>query len=104
MADNVFPLRPSGPTRVEAESLIRELAEDSANIIIVPHCSEAMRERDVTMRHLLLTLREGHVVGRPSIDEYGDWRCQLKKRCSGRRVTVIAGIHDRRELYVITTY
>jgi len=56
------------------------------------------------MRQVLMTLREGRVVSDPVRDEFGDWRCTVKKRCAGQRVTVIVAIQGRERLIGVTTY
>jgi len=56
------------------------------------------------MRQVLTTLREGRVVSDPVRDEFGDWRCAVRKRCAGQRVTVIIAIQGRERLIGVTTY
>ena len=104
MAGNVVPF-PAGLTRPEAEALIHRLAKESRNLAMEePHFRERMKERGITMRQVLETLREGRVDSDPAKDDYGDWRCVVKKRCAGRRVRVVVAIHDRNLLYGVTTY
>ena len=104
MADDVEPF-PKGLTRPDAEALIHELAKESRNLAMeAPHFRERMRERGITMRQVLETLPEGRVDSEPTKDQYGDWRCVVKKRCAGRRVRVVVAIHDRSLLYGVTTY
>lgn len=104
MSDNVVPF-PTGLSRPEAESLIRKLASDSKNIGQPEiHFQAQMLDRDFSMRQVLQALREGSIVSDPLKDEYGDWRCVLKKRCAGRLVRLVVAIHERSQLILVTIY
>ena len=103
MAETVVPFS-GGLSRATAERLIRSLAADTGNGAWSAHFIENMAEREVSMRQVLTTLREGRVVSGPVRDEFGDWRCTVRKRCAGQRVTVIVAIQGRERLIGVTTY
>ena len=103
MPEIVVPFS-GGLSRSTAERLIRSLAADTGNCAWSAHFIENMVEREVSMRQVLMTLREGRVVSDPVRDEFGDWRCTVKKRCAGQRVTVIVAIQGRERLIGVTTY
>lgn len=101
----VAEIVPFGMARAHAERLIRSLSTDSRNLVIEPYFSMRMRERSITMTQVLITLREGHVNPGPKQDEYGEWRCRLRKRVAGRGVHVVVAISgDRKRLSLVTTY
>ena len=51
-----------------------------------------MLERDFTMRQVLETIKEGVVNEGPALDEYGEWRCRVKRRVAGHLVRVVVAI------------
>ena len=103
MAEVVTPFS-GGLSRATAERVIRSLAADTGKCAWSAHFIESMVEREVSMRQVLTTLREGRVVSDPVRNEFGDWRCAVRKRCAGQRVTVIIAIQGRERLIGVTTY
>lgn len=76
--------------RVHALSLA-----DSLNVRMgEPHFRESMLNRGLDMRSVLEVLRRGRPVGRPNLDEYGDWRIEMRRKVAGRRVHVIVAVCD----------
>jgi hypothetical protein len=55
------------------------------------------------MKQILLTIEEGTINQGPTLDEYGEWRCRLKKRVAGRLVRVVVAIQAD-SLLLITTF
>lgn len=94
---------PFGFPRPEAEALIHSLAT-AGKYVMEPHSIEGMNKRGISMRQAMLTLESGCINQGPDLDDYGDWRCRLRKRTAGRLVRVVCAIHDRRILYVISVH
>ena len=92
-----------GLPRPFAQETIHRLAA-AGEFVIEPVCKVKMRERDFTMRQLLTAMKGGNVNQGPELDEYGDWRCRIRKRVAGRLVRVIVAIHEMRILYVISVH
>lgn len=84
---------------------IRELVRKNA-FSIEPHAQAAMRdlERNIPMRLVLETLKGGAINQGPELDEYGDWRCRLKKRVAGRVVHCVVALSGHSHVYVVTVY
>lgn len=93
---------PFGLPRPQAQETIWRLAK-SGDFVLEPHAKEGMR-RGISMRQVLTTLEEGCINQGPELDEYGDWRCRVRKRVAGRLVRVVVAIHDLRLLYVISVH
>ena len=96
---------PFGLSRPQAEALIHELAADSNNLVFIGHFRERLRERRVSMRQVMLVLEGGSVIDGPTRDEFGEWRCTIRKRVAGQRVHVGLAISSgRATLTMITVY
>jgi hypothetical protein len=51
-----------------------------------------MLVRGFDMRQVLETIKEGAVNQGPTLDEYSEWRCRVKRRVAGRLVRVVVAI------------
>jgi hypothetical protein len=51
-----------------------------------------MLERKFTMSQILETIKNGAVNQGPALDEYGEWRCRVKRRVAGQLVRVVVAI------------
>lgn len=76
---------------------MRELAARSENIDFAqPHFREQLAKRGITLRQVLTVLRTGAPKGRPTLDQYGDWRVKMIATAAGRVIRVPVAIHGDR--------
>jgi hypothetical protein len=100
MAAEIIPF---GYPRPFALERIRTLtAQDQ--FVIEPKFKSTIIERGITMPVVRLVLLEGSINQGPERDDYGDWRCRVRKRVAGRLVRVVVAIHEEEVLYLITAY
>lgn len=72
--------------------IVRELAQDSANVFIEPHARKRMRERRITRTQVMACLRHG-VIDEPAHENIrGNWKCTLRHHHAGDLVRVTAAI------------
>ncbi len=91
-----------GLSRPAAQQRIRTLMAEG-KYDFDPHLFDEMDLRDISMQQVLLTAEEGTVNQGPTLDEYSEWRCRLKKRVAGRLVRVVVAIQAH-SLLLITTF
>lgn len=65
--------------RVRALSLIREIASDSRNVIFVENAEKGPWEARVTHLQIIRCLEDGDIVSDPLLDDYKNWRVQLRR-------------------------
>jgi hypothetical protein len=96
---------PFGFPRPVAQERIRILWA-KGQYVIEPKFSQALADRDrgITMPLVSRVMAEGSINQGPSKDDYGDWRCRVRKRVAGKLVRVVVAIHEERILYLVTTY
>ncbi len=107
MNSDVIPLRrlPAGLTRKNAEEWIRAVVMDSKNVGPTDHMRDQMVERDISSRQVWEVLKGGSVIKDPEWDsEHEDWICLVRRRTSGRTVTVIVALEEKNKMTVVTTY
>lgn len=102
MTAEILPF-PKTLTKEAAQSIIREAVTDSDRIGWSNHAHARMRERNVTMRQALDTLRNGKIISRPTLDEYGDWKVTLRKRSAGRSTRVAVAIKEGDKTLTVVT-
>jgi hypothetical protein len=82
---------PFGLPRSVAEELIHRLAKANEFGMASDFMSK-MLVRKFDMRQVLETIKEGVVNQVPARDEYGEWKCRIKRRVAGRTVRVVVAI------------
>jgi hypothetical protein len=85
------------PFRMNDASLkrkIAELAQDSFNIIIMPHAKQRMRRRGILITQVQKVLIRGNVVEPAHRDIHGCWKCTLKLTVSGDLIRVAAALGE----------
>jgi len=84
---------PFGLSRPHAENAVHRLAKQNKfGMAEASQFELKMLERGFDMRQVLETIKEGVVNQGPSKDEYGEWRCRVKRRVAGRLVRVAVAI------------
>ena len=58
-----------------------------------PHFRDRLRERDITMRQVLSTLRKGEIIYGPRQDDYGGFRVKLMRYAAGRKIPMVVALN-----------
>ena len=81
------------PTRDELVNHLREMVKDLDNMKwIGTHFPDRLRQRGLSMRQIIETVKHGVCVSGPTLDEWGDWRIKLRRMVAGRRVQVVIAV------------
>lgn len=93
---------PRPPSRPEAEEAIHRLAKEgkygfgdvfeTEDGEFISDFELKMLARGFTTRQVMETIKEGTVNQGPARDEYGEWRCRVKRRVAGHLVRVVVAI------------
>lgn len=90
-------------TRAIAQQRIRELANESSNVILGTHAKERMGDREILRRDVDRVLRGGYIEGDPERTEQGEWKCKMTLPIKGSRdLGVVVIILRRGKLFVKT--
>jgi hypothetical protein len=100
MAGRVVPLR---LTSSQAERIIRQLATDSAKVVVTGHAQDRMEERGFSDHDLFAVLRSGMVVGWPERTPESEWKCKVVKRITGHREAGVITVIAKGDLLIIVT-
>ena len=72
-------------TRSRAQARVRELAQDSSNVILGKHAKDRMLEREITNTDVLRVLRTGTVDEGPSLTEHNELKVKMVLQIRGAR-------------------
>ena len=99
----VLKLVPVGLPRPVAEELIHRLAREG-KVSWEADFTRKLLQREFSMRQVLETLKGGSINQGPNKDEYGDWRCRVKRRVAGKLVRVVVAINDESLLILVSVH
>lgn len=91
-----------GMTASAFAQLVRTLAADSGNVILLPHARKRMIERHITLPQIIDVLTGGRVSEPPALDIYGNWKATLERTVNGRRIGAAVAVTDK--AIVITVF
>lgn len=97
----VVPLRLTIPVALRQ---IRKIAEDSENILIVPHARKRGRQRSITRPQIEACVRKGTIQEGPFVNDKGNWQVTMYRHAAGEEVTCVIAIDWPSRLIVVTTY
>jgi hypothetical protein len=101
MADVVSPSRLSA---AEALTVIREIAVDSARIVLIPHAKKRSAQRSISRRQIERCCQEGTITEGPFLNGKGQWQATLYRHAAGEEVTCVVAIEWAVRLIVITAF
>lgn len=88
----------------QIERRIREIAQDSKNIILTAHAKERMRQRKVTVHAVYECLRKGNVRQPPEPNAAkGSLECRMERYCHGLNLAVVVALVDEQPGAIVVT-
>lgn len=96
--------QPAYLTSADALRVIREIAADTNNIVVVGHGQQRQKLRGVSRRQIELCVQRGVISEGPFMNRYGNWQVNLERRAAGEEITCVVAIEWRTKLIVITTF
>ena len=103
--DRCMPERaPASLGSVKALKVIRELASDSRNIVVIGHGRKRQRQRNITRRQIELCLQRGSIVEGPFVNRHGHWQVTMFRHAAGEEVNCVVAIEWAARLLVITLF
>ncbi len=85
---------------------IHEAAKSSSNVEFIPQPMKRSMAGMVNYLQALKCVQEGRIVGRPKLNEHGDWEFQMERYAANNMTTinVVASVDGARvtKIYVLT--
>ncbi|MGQ2185261.1 DUF4258 domain-containing protein [Bradyrhizobium barranii] len=103
--------RPFPPTEqpdhlndADAIRLVRMIAVDSSNIVVIHHARKRGAQRSITRIQIERCVRHGVITEGPFINSKGNWQMNLTRQTAGEQITCAVAIEWATHLIVITTF
>ncbi|MDP2120686.1 MAG: DUF4258 domain-containing protein [Hoeflea sp.] len=84
--------------------IVRDIASDTGNIIVVTHARKRQRERGITRRQIELCVQRGTVTEGPFMNTHGNWQVTLFRHAAGEELNCVVAIDWPSRLVVVTAY
>lgn len=94
-------MRMNDPTALK---LLREIAQDSANVVFMKHAHQRMKQRRATPVQVLECLKKGVVRESVALDLYDNWKLTVAHRVAGVELNVSVAIELPKRAIVITAF
>ena len=88
----------------DAIRLVRMLAADSNNIVVIEHARKRRVQRSITRIQIERCVRLGIITECPFTNRYGNWQMNLTRQTAGEQITCAVAIEWATRLIVITTF
>jgi len=88
----------------QALQVIRALAAQSDNIVIIQHARQRGRQRRISPRQIQLCCLKGSIVEGPFLNPRGQWQVNLFRYAAGEAMTCVAAIDWPSRLIIITVF
>jgi hypothetical protein len=102
----VFPplQQPDHLNDADAIRLVRMLAVDSNNIVVIQHARKRGAQRSITRIQIERCVRHGIITEGPFVNPKGNWQMNLTRQTAGEQITCAVAIEWATHLIVITTF
>ena len=87
-----------------ALDLIRKLARDSNNVVLVTHAVHRSKTRLFTRRQIELCVQKGSITEGPFVNVKGNWQVSLFRHAAGEEMTCVVAIDWPSGLIIVTVF
>jgi len=87
-----------------ALKLVRDIAADTNNIVIISHAKKRRKQRRISRRQIESCIQKGVITEGPFVNQHGHWQLNLSRRAAGEEITCVVAIELAKRLLVITTF
>jgi hypothetical protein len=96
--------KPDHLSEAEALKIVRLLAVDSANIVVIPYGKRRTRQRKITRPQIEKCVRLGTIQEGPFLNQHGNWQVNLFRHAAGEQVTCVVAIEWATRVLVINAF
>ncbi|SFJ85482.1 DUF4258 domain-containing protein [Bradyrhizobium sp. Gha] len=96
--------QPDRLNSADALKLVRMLAADSNNIVVIKHARARGRQRSITRPQIERCIQMGSITEGPFINSHGSWQVNLSRFTAGEQITCVVAIDWPSRLIIVTTF
>jgi len=87
-----------------ALKIVRLIAADTDNIVIIPYGRRRAQQRNITRRQIELCVQRGTIVEGPFVNQHGNWQMNFYRHAAGEEVTCVVAIDWATRVLVINAF
>jgi hypothetical protein len=87
-----------------ALKIVRLIAADTENIVVIPYGRRRAQQRNITRRQMELCVQRGTIVEGPFLNQHGNWQMNLYRHAAGEEVTCVVAIDWATRVLVINAF
>jgi hypothetical protein len=96
--------QPANLSRADALKVIRTLAADTNNIVLIPYGRKKAAMRKITRRQIELCVQKGTPTEGPFLNSHGHWQMNLYRHAAGEGITCVVAIDWATRVLVINAF
>lgn len=100
MAEAV-PLKLNAATALR---VVRRIAADTNNIVVIGHGQKRSKKRRITRRQIELCVQKGSITEGPFLNAHGNWQMNLFRQAAGEELTCVVALEWATKILVITAF
>jgi hypothetical protein len=108
----VVPLRRTFPPEqqparlndADALKVVRMIAADSGNIVVIRHGRSRSKLRSITRPQIERCVQKGTITEGPFLNQHGNWQMNLLRHSAGEQITCTVAIEWATRVLVITAF
>lgn len=101
------PIPREQPDRLSAAlalKIVRLIAADTDNIVVIPYGRRRAQQRNITRRQIELCVQKGTITEGPFLNQHGNWQMNLYRHAAGEEVTCVVAIDWATRVLVINAF
>jgi hypothetical protein len=96
--------QPDSLSAALALKIVRLIAADTENIVVIPYGRRRAQQRNITRRQMELCVQRGTIVEGPFLNQHGNWQMNLYRHAAGEEVTCVVAIDWATRVLVINAF
>lgn len=101
---NLTASQPDSLSEADALKIVRMLAANSVNIVIIPYGKRRAKQRKITRPQIEKCVRLGTIQEGPFLNSHGNWQFNLYRHAAGEQVTCVVAIDWVTRVLVINAF
>lgn len=97
-------IQPDCLLAADAVRIVRALATNTDNIVVIPYGAKKSRMRKVNRRQIELCVQKGTITEGPFVNQHGHWQMNLYRHAAGEGLTVVVAIEWVKRVLVINAF
>jgi hypothetical protein len=101
-----FPSKeqPARLNDTDALKIVRMIATDSNNIVVIRHGKLRSQQRSITRPQIERCVQKGMITEGPFVNQHGSWQMNLSRHTAGEQITCVVVIEWATRVLVITAF